>query len=77
MPNIHSKAGHKATRTCVICRSKAEQSSLLNFYLLDGELVFDINKAVNTRKKYVCQNEACLKLLDKWLARQRKKASAA
>jgi predicted RNA-binding protein YlxR (DUF448 family) len=73
MPNASSKAGHKAIRTCVICGKKAEQDILLGFYLLEKDIVFDIGRKVPTRKMYVCQQEGCLKQLDKWLARHLKK----
>ncbi len=76
MDNVHSKAGHSPIRTCVICKSKAEQDSLLNFYLLDGEVIFDIRKMVQTRKLYICHTETCLQKLDRWLLHRRKKAAA-
>jgi predicted RNA-binding protein YlxR (DUF448 family) len=75
MPNQSSNAGHLPERTCVICRKKTEQGLLLGFYLLGNEIIFDINKAVQTRKKYVCHSEECLALMDKWLARHQKKAA--
>lgn len=75
MDNTHSRAGHQPIRTCVICRNKAEQQSMLNFFLLQGEIVFDLRRAVSTRKSYVCYNAACLQKLDKWAARQKKKAA--
>jgi predicted RNA-binding protein YlxR (DUF448 family) len=75
MPNQSSSAGHIPERTCVICRQRLEQNALLGFYLLGSEVVFDINKAVQTRKKYVCHSEQCLSGLDKWLARHLKKAA--
>jgi len=75
MDNTHSRAGHRPIRTCVICRTKAEQQTMLNFFLLQGEIVFDLRRAVPTRKNYVCYNAACLQKLDKWAARHKKKAA--
>jgi predicted RNA-binding protein YlxR (DUF448 family) len=74
MPNQSSDAGHVPERTCVVCRKRFEQKELLGFYLLGNDPVFDIGKAVQTRKKYVCHSEECLSGLDKWLARHLKKA---
>jgi predicted RNA-binding protein YlxR (DUF448 family) len=69
MPNQNSKAGQIPQRTCVICKTKTGQAELLNFYLMDRDLVFDMNKAVQTRKRYVCFRDECLGQLDKWLAK--------
>ncbi len=77
MPNQSSKAGHIPIRTCVVCRRKAEQKSLLSFYLLGGEPVFDLRNSVPVRKQYICFEDGCITQLDKWLSRHRKKAAAA
>jgi predicted RNA-binding protein YlxR (DUF448 family) len=77
MPNKSSNAGHSPQRTCVICRNKDSQDALLGFYLLGNDLVFDINRAVQNRKKYVCHGEQCLAVMDKWLARHLKKTGSA
>jgi predicted RNA-binding protein YlxR (DUF448 family) len=77
MPNRSSKADHIPVRTCVICKTRFEQSSLLSFYLLGRDLVIDMNRAVSTRKKYVCTAEECLSKLPGWLARQNRKSGTA
>jgi predicted RNA-binding protein YlxR (DUF448 family) len=75
MPNQSSNAEHNPERTCVMCRKKNKQEMLLGFYMLGNDIVFDINKAVQTRKKYVCHSEECLSGLDKWVSRHLRKAS--
>lgn len=77
MPNKSSNAAHKPVRTCVICKSKQDQRSLLNFFILGKEIVFDIKRAVDCRKKYVCYQEECLKKLPLWVSRQHKKTAVA
>jgi predicted RNA-binding protein YlxR (DUF448 family) len=76
MDNKNSKAGHVPIRTCVICRTKAEQTAMLNFFLLQDEIVFDLKRAVPVRKNYVCYKANCLQKLDKWAARRTKKTAA-
>lgn len=74
MPNQSSKAAHTPIRTCVICKEKLEQDSLLSFYFLGSDIIFDIKRAVMARKRYVCNSEKCLTRLPKWLAGFRKKS---
>jgi predicted RNA-binding protein YlxR (DUF448 family) len=76
MPNKSSKAGHVPQRTCVICKQRYGQKDLLGFYFLGSDLVYDIAKAVQTRKRYVCNAEQCLIQMDKWQAGYLKKAGA-
>lgn len=76
MPNQHSKAGHQAQRTCVVCRDKCAQDKLLSFLFLDGSLVFDLGSAVQCRKFYLCSGQSCVDGLGKWIKRYQKKHSA-
>jgi predicted RNA-binding protein YlxR (DUF448 family) len=75
MPNQSSHAQHTALRTCIICRQKSSVNTLLGFYLLGKDIVFDINKQVQTRKRYLCHNESCYFKLDKWLSKYVKSKS--
>jgi len=78
MPNKNCNAGHKAVRTCVICKNRSLKEILLNFYMLNGrDIVFDIRNRVQTRKLYICHENECLIRLDKWLAKYRKKQKMA
>jgi len=76
MPNQHSKAGHIAQRTCVVCRDKCAKDRLLSFLFLDGKLVFDLNSAIQCRKFYLCSGQSCVDGLSKWIKRYQKKHSA-
>lgn len=67
MPNKSVDKKHIPVRTCVICRQKDDMHKLLGFYLLEREIVFDINRVVQKRKMYVCHTEDCCGSLDKWL----------
>ncbi len=69
MPNKHSNAGHTPMRTCVVCRAKSAQSELLSFFLLDHELVFDLDHSLMRRKQYLCRNTDCYAGLAKWKKR--------
>lgn len=73
MPNKHSNAGHTPIRTCVVCRAKSAQSGLLGFFLLDQELVFDLNHQVMQRHYYLCYSAACYAGLTKWRNRNSRK----
>jgi predicted RNA-binding protein YlxR (DUF448 family) len=76
MPNKNSNAGHIPFRTCIICKKRVDQKLLLSFYILNKEIVFDINRLVQFRKKYVCHQAECLTLLNKWLGKQLKKTGS-
>ena len=65
MPNRSSKAGHNPQRTCVVCRKKSEKKKLIRFVLLDSEIVLDLNYKIEKRGYYVCDDNDCLKKLDK------------
>jgi len=74
MPNKSSDAEHKAVRTCVICKDRIEQDKLLSFYFLEKDIIFDIDRKVHARKKYVCFREDCLSQINKWADKYQKKA---
>jgi len=76
MPNKNSSAGHIPFRTCLICKKKVDRKTLLSFYILNKEIVFDINRLVQVRKRNVCHKAECLMLLNKWVGRQLKKTGA-
>ncbi len=76
MPNKSRSAGHVPFRTCIICRKKTEQRSLLGFFILGNEVIFDVNRMVNNRKKYVCHQVECLNHLDKWMSKYLKKTGS-
>lgn len=67
---------HKPQRTCVVCRSRKEQDSLLSFILLPQGIVFDLRRRLQKRKYYLCQSRQCLMGLDKWERRQLKRRFA-
>jgi len=76
MPNQNSKAGHKAVRTCVVCRGKSALDGMLSFVLMDGKLVFDFRGAIQSRKFHLCPDSGCVEGLPQWLKRYGKKRSA-
>ncbi|OQC11146.1 MAG: hypothetical protein BWX75_00133 [Candidatus Cloacimonetes bacterium ADurb.Bin088] len=76
MPNKNSSMGHKPQRTCVVCRSRKEQDSLLSFILLSQGIVFDLRRRLQKRKYYVCHSRQCLIGLDKWERQQLKRRFA-
>ena len=52
------------TRTCLICRKKADSSAFFRFSVVGGELVFDSGKRKNTgRGGYICRDEKQLDAL--------------
>ena len=67
MPNKSSKAGHIPMRSCVICRQKKEQKSLLRFVIINKEIVIDINKKISSRGYYLCDENECIGKSEKWL----------
>ena len=72
MPNMNSKAGHKAIRTCVVCRQKSAQTELLSFVLLPSGIAYDPARLLQARKFYVCPQENCLAQMPKWQKRRKK-----
>ncbi|MCB5263013.1 MAG: YlxR family protein [Candidatus Cloacimonetes bacterium] len=72
MPNQNSKAGHKAIRTCVVCRGKSAQTELLSFILLPSGIVYDPARLLQARKYYVCPQQVCLNQLPKWRKKRQK-----
>lgn len=72
MPNLNSKAGHKAMRTCVVCKSRGAQTELLSFVLLSSGIAYDPARRLQARKHYVCLQQACLKQMPKWRKRRQK-----
>lgn len=73
MANRASKAGHEPERTCVVCRSKQQKKELFRFILWQDEVVFDLEKKIQARGYYVCDDNKCLQKIDKWLKRTHKK----
>ncbi|HOC94772.1 MAG TPA: YlxR family protein [Candidatus Cloacimonadota bacterium] len=67
---------HKPQRTCVVCRSRKEQDSLLSFILLPQGIVFDLRRRLQKRKYYLCRSRQCLMGLDKWERQQLKRRFA-
>ncbi len=76
MPNRNSNAGHIATRTCVVCRTKAPATDMLSFVLIHAGLVFDIENRIQARKYHLCHADSCMEALPKWKQRQLKKRGA-
>jgi predicted RNA-binding protein YlxR (DUF448 family) len=74
MPNHSSHAGHISQRSCIICKKKEDPKVLLNFFVLNRDIIFDLKNQIKTRKRYVCYNEQCLGLVDKWLLKRQKTA---
>ncbi len=74
MPNQSSHAGHIPYRTCIICKNKIDKKLLLGLFIMNREIVFDVNGLVSTRKKYVCHKAECLTILNKWLDKHLKKS---
>lgn len=73
MPNKNSRAGHDPLRTCVICREKKSQKALLRFAVLEGKLVYDLQRALPVKGRYVCNDGICSEKIEIWLKRARKK----
>lgn len=76
MPNLSSKAHHQPQRTCVVCKSRKDLSSLLSFVLLPQGIVFDPGRKLQLRKSYLCPSQECLAGLDKWEKQQLKRRFA-
>lgn len=73
MPNKSSKKRHLPKRSCVICREKDFKKNLIRFVVIENQIVFDLNNKVWQRGFYVCDNNDCIKKLEKWIKKQRKK----
>jgi len=63
-------------RTCVVCKKKVDQKGLLNFYIMNGGIVFDFKRILQIRKYYLCPNPECYAGLDKWRKRYQKRMKA-
>lgn len=75
MPNRNSNAGHIPQRTCVVCRTKAGLPDMLSFVIVQGGVVFDIDRRLQTRKFHLCHAESCLDGLAKWKQKRLRKNS--
>lgn len=73
MPNKASKKGHVPVRTCVICKEKAEKTSMHRFVINDGEILFDEKKILKGRGYYYCDKEKCKASLNSWIKKKKKK----
>jgi predicted RNA-binding protein YlxR (DUF448 family) len=73
MSNKASRAGHIAERTCVICREKKAQSELLPCKIRAGKVVIDLQRRLQGRSYYICDNNKCINGMAKWLKRQKRK----
>lgn len=73
MPNQASHAGHIAERTCVICRKKQAQMNLLRFVIFNSKFVIDPHRSLAGKGYYCCQEAECLKKLEKWIQKYRKR----
>ncbi len=76
MPNKNSHADHNPIRTCVVCKKKVDQKGLLNFFIMNGGIVFDSQRIVAVRKNYLCPSPECYAGLEKWRKRYQKKHKA-
>lgn len=73
MPNKNSHALHIPLRSCVVCKKKVDRNQLYNFFMLNREVVIDLNRSIPTRKYYVCLDYSCLNSLQNWVAKVTKK----
>ena len=73
MPSKNSKKGHLPERSCVICRKKNLKEKLIRFVVIKNQVVFDLNNKIWQRGYYVCNNNNCIKKLEKWIKKQKKK----
>ncbi|MBN2828749.1 MAG: DUF448 domain-containing protein [Candidatus Cloacimonetes bacterium] len=71
MPNQASKAGHKPERSCVICREKKQKTSMFRLVFVSHELIFDIKQIIPGRGYYLCNDNACLGKLEKWIRKKK------
>ncbi len=73
MPNQASNAGHVPERKCVICRKKSEKSVLLRMVRVNNDFIIDAKQRLNARGYYICDDNMCLGLMDKWIKKVVKK----
>jgi hypothetical protein len=74
MSNKASKAGHLPMRTCVVCRNRKPQTELMRFVFIDGEIVFDLQRCLQSRGYYLCDENRCLEDLEQWLKKKKKRS---
>lgn len=74
MPNKASKAGHMPLRTCVACKRKKPQPELMRLVFINGEIVFDLQRRLQGRGYYVCDENRCLEDLKQWLKKRKKRS---
>jgi len=72
-PNRSSHALHVPMRTCVICRQKKEKYKLLRFIVMNEAPVWDLKDRIQAHGSYVCDDNACISALSKWVLRKRRK----
>ena len=51
---------HKPTRTCSVCRKKADKSELIRIVRLDGKYVIDEDQKAQGRGAYLCKSTECI-----------------
>lgn len=55
----------KVERTCIVCKSKSEQSDLFRICLKNGKLYLQTDKKLEGRGAYICKNDNCINSLQK------------
>ena len=56
---------YSPTRTCVVCRNKANKQDLLRIVEQNKEFVLDQNQKINARGFYICKNHECINSLNR------------
>ncbi|MCB5231323.1 MAG: DUF448 domain-containing protein [Candidatus Cloacimonas sp.] len=71
MPNKSSNKGHIPVRTCVVCRNRKDKQMMIRFEIVKGEFVIDFQKLMTGRGFYLCDDNACIAKLDKWMNKKK------
>jgi predicted RNA-binding protein YlxR (DUF448 family) len=53
-------SAHIPRRTCIVCRKKDEQNSLVRIALCDGGVCWDKHRIIPGRGAYVCARPVCV-----------------
>lgn len=71
MVNRSSHAAHIPQRTCVVCRRKKSMSELIRFAIIKKNVIFDLKRNIQDRGYYVCDENKCIKKIDKWVKKHK------
>ena len=56
---------YSPTRTCVVCRQKANKQDLIRIVEQNNEFMIDQSQNINARGFYICKNNECISSINR------------